>query len=151
MPNEQQIWKQTMTSPKPLRRSSRIKQRVCFQEDIIYPDGPPVTPVERWVSQLDQETFPSDDYARIDDIVVYCLFATKRSPRFYRALKPTRPFLEDGLPIPIDTALDICRTYLQLARSSSDSTFVASTVSKALSQKYPSIFQGERDVRILKQ
>lgn len=140
-----------MTSPKPLRRSSRVKQKVYFQEDISYPDGPPITPVERWISRLDQETFPSDDYARIDDIVVYCLFASKRSPRFYRALKPTRAFLEDGLPIPIDVALDICRAYLQLARTSSDSTYIASAVSNTLSLKYPSIFRGEMDVKILKQ
>lgn len=140
-----------MTSPKPLRRSSRVKRNFHFEEDISYPDGPPVTPVERWVSRLDQETFPSDDYARIDDILVYCLFASKRSPRFYRALRPTRAFLEDDLPIPIDTALDICRAYLQLAKTSSDSTFVASTLSNALTQKYPSIFQGGGDGLILKQ
>src|SRR5882762_390849 len=118
-----------MTSPKSLRRSSRIKQKFCYEEDISYPDGPAVTPVERWVYELDQETFPSDDYARIDDVVVYCLFASKRSPKFYRALKPTRAFLEDESPIPIDTALEICHAYLQLAKTSSDSIFVASTVS----------------------
>lgn len=49
-----------------------------------------MTPIEQWVSQLDEETFPSNDYAKIDNIVVYyCLFASKHSPRFYRALKPT--------------------------------------------------------------
>ena len=149
--NQQQLWQQTMTSSKVLRRSSRIKQRVYFEEDISYPDGPPVTPVERWVSRLDQETFPGDDYARIDDIVVYCLFASKRSPRFYRALRPTRAFLEDEVPIPIDTALDICRAYLQLAKTSSDSPSVASAVSNFLTEKYPNIFRGERDGRILKQ
>jgi hypothetical protein len=144
-----------MTSPKILRRSSRVKQKVCFEEDISYPDGPPVTPVERWVSRLDQleETFPSDDYARIDDIVVYCLFASKRTPIFYRALKPMRAFLEDELPIPTDIALDICRDsdYLQLAKTSGDSPSVASVVSDALIKKYPAIFHGKGDGRILKQ
>jgi hypothetical protein len=66
-------------------------------------------------------------------------------------LKPTRAFLEDGLAIPTYVALDICRTYLELAKTSLDSPFVASAVSNAVTLKYPSIFQGEKDKKILKQ
>jgi len=81
---------------------------------------------------------------------VYSLFASKRTPRFYRALRPTRAFLEDELPIPTDTALDICRAYLHVAKTSKDSPAVATAVADVITQDYPSIFQGEGDKNILK-
>ncbi|PPQ87402.1 hypothetical protein CVT25_007991 [Psilocybe cyanescens] len=140
-----------MTSSAPLRRSSRTKKSVNFKEDSTFPDGPARTHVEQWVSLLNQEAFLSDDLARVDDILVHCIFATKRAPKFYRALLPTRAFFEDELPLPNEAAMDIYQTYLHRAKASSDSPSVALEVVNAITKKYPSIFYGPNDKKILKQ
>ena len=101
-----------------LRRPARISAapKSTVNQEYSYPDGPPTSDIERWVSKLDLQSFPSQDYARIDDILVYALFGIKRSSRHYRALLPSRVFLQDSPLIPIEIGLDICNTYLSLGR-----------------------------------
>jgi hypothetical protein len=138
----------------PLRRSSRssAKRRNLVLDDYhSYPDGPPVTQFEKWVCKLDKQSFPLADFARIDDIVVAALFATKKNPNFYRALLPSRAFLEEGMAVPIDVALDICHIYTRFAKGSTDSPEVASQVTALWVAKYPKIFGGKCDEEILNQ
>jgi hypothetical protein len=54
----------------------------------LYPDGPPTHDVEVLIHKLNLQAFPSSSYARVDDILVYALFATKKRPHYYRALLP---------------------------------------------------------------
>ncbi|KAJ7783164.1 hypothetical protein B0H16DRAFT_1447328 [Mycena metata] len=53
-----------------------------------YPDGKPDTPFEKMIQLLNHQSFPSARLARIDDLVVYAMFATKARPESYRAFKP---------------------------------------------------------------
>lgn len=141
-----------MATTPPLRRSTRPKRsKAPTDEYSSYPDGPPSTQLEEWVSELDKQSFPSADFARIDDIVVAALFASKRNPTFYRALLPARAFSEEGLAVPNDVALDICNIYTPAAKSSTDSPTVASNVTDLLVAKHPELFSGKHDEEILKQ
>ena len=142
-----------MTSTTALRRSSRIaaSTNLSVTQEYSYPDGQPVSELEKWVSKLDLQSFPSQDYARIDDILVYALFRSKRSCKNYRALKPSRVFLEDSPPVSNEIGLEICNIYLSHGRLDTNSPSISSAVSQLLTQKYPSIFSGPRDKDILKQ
>jgi hypothetical protein len=84
----------------PRRRSTRCKRK--RNEDQreeasapMYPDGVPSNELERTIARLDKEAFPILSYGRIDDIVVYSLFASKRCPEYYRAMKPS-PFYKEN-------------------------------------------------------
>ena len=138
-----------------LRRSARISAAhnftVTANQEYSYPDGPPISDIEKWVSKLDLQSFPSQDYARIDDILVYALFGSKRSFKNYRALLPRRVFLEGSSPVSNEIGIDICNIYLAHGRNDADSPTISSAVSQLLAQKYTSIFSGPRDKDILKQ
>ena len=136
-----------------LRRSSRIAAlpNSSVTEEYSYPDGPPVSELEKWVSKLDLQSFPSQDYARIDDILVYALFGSKRSYKNYRALMPSRVFLEDSPSVSNEIGLEICNIYLSHGRHNTNSPSISSAVSQLLIHKYPSIFSGPRDKDILTQ
>lgn len=140
-----------MASSINLRRSSRPKKSPNYGQTSTYPDVEPSTPIEQWISKLDKETFPSKDYARVDDILVYCIFANKRKPDADRALRPTRAFLENEVPINNVDAMDICHVWIQFAESSNDSPTIASELAKKILSKFPRIFAGTHDEKILRQ
>jgi hypothetical protein len=73
-----------------LRRSARNFGRTFDYTDStsLYPDGPPIDELEILIKHLNMQAFPSSSYARVDDILVYSLFATKRRPGHCRALTP---------------------------------------------------------------
>lgn len=133
-----------------VRRSGRQRNPVAFEPDSCYPDAPPSTEFERIVARLDLEAFPSSNFARIDDILTYALFATKRSPRNYRALVPTRAFLEDHPPLTKTEALDINNFYASL-RDCPETLTVAAQVTKYLKDRYPSIIMEVADEKAAKQ
>jgi len=137
-----------------LRRSARISKapKPTINQEYSYPDGPPTSEIEKWVAKLDLQSFPSQDYARIDDILVYSLFGYKRPSKYYRAVLPARVFLQESSPpVSREIGLDICHTYLSHGRNNIDSPSISSTVSNLLTQKYPSLFSGPRDKEIIKQ
>lgn len=85
------------------RRSTRKKASISYGKWLEpvdpYPEGPPKNAFEQDIETLNAECFPLQRYNHIDDILVYCLFATKRRHKSYRALKP----------IPSGEAVDITR------------------------------------------
>jgi hypothetical protein len=134
-----------------LRRSSRVKRPLIFQRDSSYPDAPPSTQVEKWTAMLDQESFPAVNFARMDDLLTFALFATKRIPGKYRALIPTRAFYEDSLPTSWDAAIEICKIYEPEARTSFDSWQVASTATNRIKERFPEYFEHKIDQKIMRQ
>ena len=136
-----------------LRRSSCIAASPKFSvnQEYSYPDGPPVSELEKWVSKLDLQSFPSQDYARINNILVYALFGSKRSCKNYRALLPSRAFLENSPSVSNEIGLEICNLYLSHVRHNTNSPSISSAVSQLLTHKYLSIFSGPRDKEILTQ
>ena len=141
------------TTPTTFRRSARLATapKRTVNPEYSYPDGPPSSDIERWIAKLDLQSFPSHDYARIDDILVYSLFGSKRCFKYYRALLPSRVFLQDSPSISNEIGVDICHIYLAHGRNSTDSLSTSSIVSELLIEKYASLFSGPRDKDILKQ
>jgi len=133
-----------------VRRSCRQRNPVAFEPDSCYPDAPPSTEFEKMVAKLDLEAFPSSNFARIDDIPAYALFATKRSPRNYRALVPTRAFLEDKPPLTKVEAVDINHFYASI-RDCPETFKVAAQVTKYLKDRHPSILMEVADEKAAKQ
>jgi len=142
-----------MSTTTTLRRSARISTapKRTVNQEYSYPDGPPSSDIERWVAKLDLQSFPSHDYARIDDILVYSLFGSKRCFKYYRALLPSRVFLQDSPSISNEIGVDICHIYLSHGRNSTNSPSISSTVSELLIDNYASLFSGSHDKEILKQ
>jgi len=106
-----------------------------------YPDGPPATALERCIARLDRESFEASVFAKVDDILAFSLFASKRRPNGYRALSLTRAFLEKEPPISIVTALRICSLYNQLANQSSDDTWeIATRAAARILGEFPDLF-----------
>jgi hypothetical protein len=74
------------------RRSTRLRKNLNYYENLskvsVYPEGLPDSEPERMFHALNLEAFTSKSYARVDDILVYSLFATKVRHRNYRALDP---------------------------------------------------------------
>jgi len=141
------------TTPVTLQRSVPISSapKHTVNQEYNYPDGPPSSDIEKWAAKLDLQSFPSHDYARIDDILVYSLFDSKRSFKYYRALSPSSVFLQDSPSISNGIGMDICHIYLAHGRNSTDSPSTSSTVSKLLVDKYASLFSGPHDKEILNQ
>ena len=106
-----------------------------------YPDGPPVTALERCLARLDQESFEASIFAKVDNILAFSLFGSKRRPNGYRALSLTQAFLEKEPPISIVTALKICSLYNQLANQSSDDTWeIATRAATRILEEFPDLF-----------
>ena len=63
-----------------------VRQNSSYVEDVepAYPLSKPTNPLERILAWLNNETFPSSDYARVDNILVSSLFSSKRHPNTYR-------------------------------------------------------------------
>ncbi|KAG5649370.1 hypothetical protein H0H81_004258, partial [Sphagnurus paluster] len=80
-----------------MRRSTRLVGRdgPIISNTSSYPDGPPESDFERFVARLNLESFPSDTYARIDDILVYSLFTAKKNLQYSRRLL-LQPALDDA-------------------------------------------------------
>ena len=65
-----------------------------------YPDSKPSTDFEHFVSRLNMESFPASQYSKIDDILVYSLFVSKKHFRYRRRLQPPSVFLSDTDTLP---------------------------------------------------
>lgn len=87
-----------------MRRSARIAEKEKEQPATpplsSYPEGPPASEFEEFVSRLNQEAFHSDDYSRIDDILVYSLFSSKHHLSYNRRLLPQAALAPPGTSHP---------------------------------------------------
>ena len=98
------------------RRSLRSKRRLTKLGDDVpmYPDERPCNDVERLISRLDLQSFAAASYARVDDAIVYALFASKRHPNGYRSLTPATALgsMGYGAQIVADSqAMEICHIW----------------------------------------
>lgn len=82
-----------------------------YREHCSYPDRLPVDTYKHYVANLDQQSFPSHLYARIDDILMGAFFNTKRHWRSYRALTTSTAFLGEDQPAPDEEMLLMGRIF----------------------------------------
>lgn len=79
-----------------LRRSGRLVRGNVDPEHLSsiatlssYPDGRPSNEFEKLIAQLNRQSFPSQQYAKIDDIILYSLFSSKKNFTYTRRLVPS--------------------------------------------------------------
>jgi hypothetical protein len=75
-----------MDSRRPTRNIKPVDYTKFTQT--LYPEAPPSTELDRKIHQLNQEAFLADNYAHIDDVLVYAMFGTKRRDGSYFAFRP---------------------------------------------------------------
>jgi hypothetical protein len=134
-----------------LRRSTRKQKMVDYSAQLAasYPDGLPANNFERLISDLNLETFPANDYTRVDDILTNVLFATKRRHRSYRALKPASTS-ETPLEITKDQAIKMRRQCKDMIDSTDPSPEECQAVAELFINENGDILQLE-DVSPLRQ
>jgi hypothetical protein len=103
-----------------------------------YPEDSPSSPFEKLVARLNRQAFPEASYSRVDDILVYSLFATKRRDTWSRSLDPTpvnstrEVTREEGVAI-----RHICKEHITTSSPTPDECHQASAV---LVQQFPQFF-----------
>jgi hypothetical protein len=90
-----------------LRRSARNAGKAVnyIEESRLFPEEPPSNDFEHLIHDLNLQAFPSLSYARVDDILVFALFATKRCHGHYRSLVPATS--GERLTITMEVAISI--------------------------------------------
>jgi len=145
----------------PRRLLRTLQHKVYYYNDDtpMYPEMPPSTEFEKRVAMLNEETFDSSQYGRVDDIVVYSLFASKNHPNGRLAFKPHTSFMEvseDTLLVSEprftrEMALDICRIYRgRVPERSLADVEIIDRVCEEIQTKYGEILT-ENDLPVLKQ
>ena len=135
------------------RRSARNIYKPPLEYDFTpsYPDGVPQNEFERRVAALDNQSFPSEIFAAVDDVLVYALFGSKRRPNGYRALHPTRAFGQVEPLITREQAIRIRHVYQQHAgKQGEGQTKDILKAADAIFQEHPAIFNREH-VPVLEQ
>ena len=131
-----------------LRRSARLTHRPIYTDDVLessYPEGAPKNDFESTIALLNQQSFPANIYAHIDDILVYALFATKRRSHSYRAFHPT-PALQQATtqPLSADDGIRILQTYRQhVPETLRGQRQAIQNAVEALIKQFPSVFLEE--------
>lgn len=120
----------------------------------MYPDGRACNDIERLISRLDLQSFPAAPYARVDDIIVYALFASKRHPNGYRSLRPATAMGNVGCAARIVTdgqAMGICHIWnKRISRERDFDTHAVDTMVKEIVEIAAELFV-PGDLPILKQ
>jgi hypothetical protein len=115
---------------------------------IGYPDLPPSSAFESMVAALNRQSFPAIPYARVDDMVVYGLFATKRRDTWSRSLNPLpvgtlrRITRLEGIEM-----RHICKDRISKSQPTAEECH---TTAHILSQQFPHLFE-ELDASIVEQ
>jgi hypothetical protein len=137
-----------------LRRSTRSTRQVNYSEEFApsYPDGQPQNEFERHIALLNQQSFPCETFAEVDDILVYGLFASKRRNRGYRAIKPDRALGEaDEAPITEYEGIQIRHIYgTHVPQQGSGQMEEIHNASQALVLGLPNVFS-ERHQPVIQQ
>lgn len=138
-----------------LRRSTRNAKKPSIayadSEPSSFPEGPPSNAIENIFHALNKEAFPSSSYARVDDILVHALFATKCRPHGYRALHP-EPAGDSiiGLQITDQDTINIAKIInsgIKLEELQENCDAVAINILK----NFPHLFHEDSDLPIIKQ
>lgn len=140
--------------PKPSmmpRRSERnLGKLVDYTTDLIslYPDGPPIHDVEITIHDLNMQGFSSSSYARVDDILVYALFATKHRAHCYKALLPATA--SEQRSVTDKEALSIANIVRQKISHSNPSKAECDLAALEISQSHQELLE-EGDLPIIEQ
>jgi hypothetical protein len=126
-----------------LRRSARSIKKIQYSEAITpsYPDGPPATEFERRVAFLNSQSFHSDPFAAVDDVLIYSFFGSKSRPNGYRAMTPARAFGQLQPSITKDQGLTIRHLYKQfVAEQGQGEKEALRNASHAIFSQFPTLF-----------
>ena len=95
------------------RRSARATRQINYNLGTVraYPDGEPTTDFERRIAALNHQAFHSSTFTKVDDILVYALFASKRRQRSYRACVPSTTFYDAAAQISKEDGIKIRHIY----------------------------------------
>jgi hypothetical protein len=134
-----------------IRKSPRNPESIdysTFFSISLFPDKPPTTKIEQAVHSLNMEAFNSDLVTRIDDMLVYCFFASKKRAEHYKAFRPHAVGNEPHISADIGISIaDIVRKCI----SSKDPTREeCQRVTRALCDKYPDFF-GTHEAPVIEQ
>jgi hypothetical protein len=94
------------------------------------------------------QAFPIQPYARVDDIVVYSLFATKRQPKSYYQLNPTA--ISDIRAVTAEEGIDIAKICYHGIGQACPTQKSCHEVSLCLQEAYPCLFDA-KEIPILGQ
>jgi len=137
-----------------LRRSARCIKRVQYSEASTpsYPEGPPATEFERRVASLNSQSFHSDPFAAVDDVLIYSFFGSKSRPNGYRAMTPVRAFGQLQPTITKDQGLAIRHIYKQFVPEQGRGDEKAlKNAAHAIFSQLPTLFTSDHDLPIIEQ
>jgi len=126
-----------------LRRSARSTKKIQYSEAFTpsYPEGPPATEFERRVASLNSQSFHSDPFAAVDDVLIYSIFGSKSRPNGYRAMTPARAFGQLQQSITKDQGLTIRHLYKQFVPEQGKGDKEAlQKASHAIFSRFPTLF-----------
>jgi hypothetical protein len=126
------------------RRSRREKREVSYvgmSKDSWYPDSAPRTERERVIHQLNLQAFPIEPYAKLDDVLVFSLFATKRRSRSYRGFDPTP--ISGARSITAAEGIAIAQVCFEGISQAKPTLESCHNVAMQLQAVYPHVFKGE--------
>ncbi len=132
------------------RRSTRKATKKTYRESASYPDGPAQTDFEKMVAQLDKEAFNAVQYARVDAIITYALFSSKRRERSYRALTLEAASADYDKIVSKSDAIAIANECKSSINPVSPSRRECQTTALSLLTLFPHIFR-EVDIKIMTQ
>jgi hypothetical protein len=121
------------------RRPSKIANYSQFYGGAYHLQGRPETYLEHLVHGLNLQSFTSERYAMMDDILAHCMFASKRRNN-HRSLKLHSSTKDEPVDFDRAVAMDIV-TLINENTSAQDPTAGQSlTAAKTLISKYGSLF-----------
>jgi hypothetical protein len=92
-----------------MRRSTRLVSQVNFSKyhgGIYHIQGKPDTDLEHLVHQLNKESFPTNRYGKVDDIVAYSIFASKKRSN-HRTLHVLSSLTHEPIELEADVGISI--------------------------------------------
>lgn len=126
-----------------LRRSARSIKKILYSEAFTpsYPEGLPASEFERRIASLNSQSFHSDPFAAVDDILIYSFFGSKSRPNGYRAMIPERAFGQLRPSITKDQGLTIRHLYKQFVPEQGQGDNEAlRNAAHAIFSKFPTLF-----------
>jgi hypothetical protein len=115
-----------------------------MSKESCYPDSGPRTDRELVIHQLNLQAFPMAPYSKVDDALVFSLFATKRRPRSYRRFDPTA--ITGVRNITAAEGIAIAKVCFEGISQVNPTLESCHNVSVELQALYPHVFEGETTI-----
>jgi hypothetical protein len=136
----------------PTRRSTRISHKQGFSEyygGIYHINGKPETELERLVHALNKQSFPTQRYGEVDDIIVYSMFASKKAPP-HRALHLVSALTQNPINLDKQLATSLAVTIFQETSEEDPNPSQCSSAAEKIISSFSDLFT-ELDKDILAQ